>query len=56
MNTEAIKDSADIPEIKDSPRSEFFNFSFDGNLGLQIGFLSGLGGILFYLFSCRCPS
>ena len=56
MNTEAIKDSADIPEIKESPRSKSFNFSLDGNLGLQIGFLSGLGGILYYLFSCTCPS
>ena len=50
MNTEAIKDSADIPKIKESPRSKSFNFSLDGNLGLQIGFLSGLGGILYYLF------
>ena len=56
MNIEAIKDSADIPEIKESPRSKSFNFSLDGNLGLQIGFLSGLGGILYYLFSCTCPS
>jgi hypothetical protein len=56
MNTEAIKDSTDIPEIKESPRSKSFNFILDGNLGLQIGFLSGLGGILYYLFSCTCPS
>ena len=56
MITETIKDSADISEIKESPRSKSFNFSFDGNLGLQIGFLSGLGGILYYLFSCTCPS
>ena len=56
MNTEANKDSADIPKIKESLRSKSFNFSLDGNLGLQIGFLSGLGGILYYLFSCTCPS
>ena len=56
MNTKAIKDTTDIPEIKESPRSESFSFSLDGNLGLQIGFLSGLGGILYYLFSCTCPS
>ena len=56
MNTEAIKDSADIPKIKERPHSKSFNFSLDGNLGLQIGFLSGLGGILYYLFSCTCPS
>ena len=40
MNTEANKDYADIPEIKESPRSKSFNFSLDGNLGLQIGFLA----------------
>ena len=56
MNTEAIKDSTDISEIKESPRSISYNFSLDGNLGLQIGFLSGLGGKLYYLFSCTCPS
>ena len=56
MNTEAIKNSTDIPEIQDSQRSKSFNISLDGNLGLQIGFLSGLGGILYYLFSCTCPS
>mgnify|MGYP003306338150 CR=1 FL=1 len=56
MNTQAINDITDIPEIKESPRSKSFNFSLDGNLGLQIGFLSGLGGILYYLFSCTCPS
>ena len=56
MNTEAIKDLADIPKIKENPRSKSFNFSLDWNLGLQIGFLSGLGGILYYLFSCTCPS
>ena len=55
MKTEAIKDFTDLPEIKESPRSKSFNFSLDGNLGLQIGFLSGLGGILYYLFSCTCP-
>ncbi len=56
MNTEAIKDSTDIPEIQESKRSKSFNIILDENLGLQIGFLSGLGGILYYLFSCTCPS
>ena len=56
VNTEAIKDTIDIPEIKESQRSKSFNFILDGNLGLQIGFLSGLGGIFYYLFSCTCPS
>ena len=56
MNTEGIKDSTDIPENQISQQSKSFNISLDGNLGLQIGFLSGLGGILYYLFSCTCPS
>ena len=56
MNTETIRDSTDIPEILESQRSKSFYISLDGNLGLQIGFLSGLGGILYYLFSCTCPS
>ena len=50
MNTQAIKDITDISKIKASPRSKSFNFSLDGNLRLQIGFLSGLGGILYFLF------
>ena len=38
MNAEVIKDTTDILRIKESPRSKSFNFSLDGNLGLQIGF------------------
>ena len=56
MNTEAIIQTPDIPEIKESPQFKSFNFSLDENLGLQIGFLSGLGGILYYLFSCTRSS
>ena len=56
MNTEAIKDSTDIPEIKEGPRSKSFNFSLDGNLGVQMAFMTCLGGILYYLFSCTCPA
>ena len=31
-------------------------YSLDNNLALQLAFMTGLGGILHYLFSCTCPT
>ena len=31
-------------------------YSLDNSLALQLAFMTGLGGILHYLFSCTCPT
>jgi len=56
MQTEAIKTAEQIPENLNKKETLKFKFSLDGNLGLQIAFITGLAGILYYLFSCACPS
>ena len=58
MQTEAINAKIDKKNFQEQEvtQSKPFNFSLDGNLGVQIAFMSGLGGILYYLFSCTCPA
>ena len=58
MQTEAINTTTEIiaPQEQEVTQSKTFNFSLDGNLGTQMAFMSGLGGILYYLFSCTCPT
>ena len=58
MQTEAINTTTDTEVSKEQEvtQSKPFNFSLDGNLGIQMAFMSGLGGILYYLISCTCPS
>ena len=58
MQTEAINTTTDteVSQEQEFTQSKPFNFSLDGNLGVQMAFMSGLGGILYYLFSCTCPS
>ena len=58
MQTEAINTTTDTEVFQEQEvtRTKPFKLSLDGNLGLQIGFVSGLGGIFYYLFSCTCPS
>ena len=58
MKTEAINTNTEIepPQEQEVTQSKPFNFSLDGNLGVQMAFMSGLGGILYYLFSCACPA
>ena len=53
MQTEAIKTTKDIEvsQEQEVTRSKPFKFSLDGNLGIQMAFMTGLGGILYYLFS-----
>ena len=57
MQTEAIITITDteVSQEQEVTQSKPFNFSLDGNLGVQIAFMSGLGGILYFLFSCTCP-
>jgi len=43
-------------ETKVTDPSKFFNLRLDDNLGMQLSLISGLSGILYYLFSCTCPS
>ena len=58
MQTEAINTATEIktPQEQEVTQSKPFNFSLDGNLGVQMAFMTGLGGILYYLFSCTCPA
>ena len=57
MQAEAInaKTDKEVSQEQEVTQSKPFNFSLDGNIGMQMAFMSGLGGILYYLFSCTCP-
>ena len=58
MQTEAINTTKDteVSQEQEVTQSKLFNFSLDGNLGVQMAFMTGLGGLLYYLFSCTCPA
>ena len=58
MKTEAINTTKDteVSQEQEITLSKPFKFSLDGNLGVQMAFMTGLGGILYYLFSCTCPA
>ena len=56
MQTESISTNQETVETKDMDPSKSFNLRLDGNLGMQLTLISGLSGILYYLFSCTCPS
>ena len=56
MQTEAIKTAEQITENLNKKETLKVKFSLDGNLGMQMALMSGLGGILYYLFSCTCPT
>ena len=56
MLTESFNPNQETVEIKDTNRSKFINLRLDDNLGIQLALISGLSGILYYLFSCTCPS
>ena len=57
MQTEAMNTTTDteLSQEQEVTRSKPFKFSLDRNLGVQMAFISGLGGILYYFFSCTCP-
>jgi len=48
MQTEAINTTKDIEVFQEQEvtRSKPFKFSLDGNLGVQMAFMTGLGAIL----------
>ena len=56
MQTESISTNQENVETKEMDPSKSFNLRIDGNLGMQLTLISGLSGILYYLFSCTCPS
>lgn len=56
MQMESISTNQENVETKVTDSSKFFNLRLDGNLGMQLALISGLSGILYYLFSCTCPS
>jgi len=56
MQTKAINSTKEVSQEQEPSQSKPFKFRLDGNLGMQMALMSGLGGILYYLFSCTCPS
>ena len=56
MQTESISTNQENVETKVADPSKSFKLRLDGNLGMQLALISGLSGILYYLFSCTCPS
>ena len=58
MKAETINDNTDkeVSQEQEVTQSKPFNFSLDGNIGMQMAFMSGLGGILYYIFSCACST
>ena len=58
MQTEAINTTTDTEVSKEQEvtQSKPFNFSLDGNIGMQMAFMSGLEGILYYILSCACST
>ena len=58
MQAEAINANTDkeVSQEQEVTQSKPLNFGLDGNIGMQMAFMSGLGGILYYLFSCTCPA
>ena len=58
MQLEAIKTHTDteVTQEQKVTQSKLFNFCLDSNLCMQMAFMSGLGGILYYLFSCTYPA
>ena len=56
MQTESFNHNQETVETKDKDPSKSLNLRLDGNLGMQLALITGLSGILYYLFSCTCPS
>ena len=58
MQTEAINITTDteVSQEQEVTQSKLFRFSLDGNLGVEIPFMTGLVGILYYFISCTCPA
>ena len=56
MQIEAISTKSEVLKEQETTQSKPFKLSLDGNLGMQMAFMSGIGGILYYLFSCTCPT
>ena len=58
MQTEAINTTTDteVSQEQKVTQSKPFYFSLDGNIGMQMAFMSGLGGILYYILSCACST
>ena len=56
MQTESISTNQENVETKVTDQSKSLNLRLDCNLGMQLALISGLSGILYYLFSYTCPS
>ena len=58
MQAEAINANTDkeVSQEQEVTQSKPFNFSLDGNIGMQMAFMSGLGEILYYIFPFACST
>ena len=58
MQAEAINANTDKEVSQEQKVTQLkpFNFSLDGNIGMQMTFMSGLGGIPYYILSCACST
>ena len=56
MQIETIKSGDQIPESFEQTETRKFNFSLDGNLGLQLALIGGIAGLATYLFACASPT
>ena len=56
MKPEVLNTTLEISQEQEPTPSKPLKFCLDGNLGMQMAFMSGIGGILYYLFSCTCPT
>ena len=56
MQSESISNKQETTETKYAEPTKSFNLRLDGNLGMQLALISGLSGILYYLFYFTCPS
>ena len=46
----------ELSQEQEVTQSKPFNFILDGNIGMQMAFMSGLGGFLYYIFFCACST
>ena len=56
MEPQALQSNVQVPENSEASDNKKSKLSLDNNLGLQLAFLTGLAGIIYFLFSCTCPT
>ena len=56
MKSQALQSNVQVLENSEASENEKAKLSLDNNLGPQLAFLTGLAGVIHYLFSCACPT